>query len=149
MDYKPVINTVKQLKKEGKIKYIGFSTHRNEHSVIDAAAESDVWDVSLHNIITGLQQLPDLNAAIKKAASAGIGIVAMKTIAGGFLDRERTKPVNAPAALKWVLQNPDIHTTIPGMTGFEQVDMNAKIMEDITLTDWKRVSLWHHWQSQD
>jgi len=141
LDYKPVINTVKQLKKEGKIKYIGFSTHRNEHTVIDAAAESDVWDVILTQYNYRLATIPELNAAIKKAASAGIGIVAMKTIAGGFLDRERTKPVNAPAALKWVLQNPDIHTTIPGMTAFEQVDMNSLIMEDITLSDSEKSEL--------
>ncbi len=141
LDYKPVINTVKQLKKEGKIKYIGFSTHRNEHTVIDAAAESDVWDVILTQYNYRLATIPELNAAIKKAASAGIGIVAMKTIAGGFLDRERTKPVNAPAALKWVLQNHDIHTTIPGMTAFEQVDMNSRIMEDFTLSDQEKGEL--------
>ncbi|NLA49742.1 MAG: oxidoreductase, partial [Bacteroidales bacterium] len=83
----------------------------------------------------------ELNAAIKKAASAGIGIVAMKTLAGGFLDRERTKPVNAAAALKWVLENPDVHTTIPGMTAFDQVDMNAKVMEDFTLSEQERGEL--------
>ena len=141
LDYKPVINMVKQLKKEGRIKYIGFSTHRNEHSVIAAAAAQDTWDVILTQYNYRLATLPDLNVAIKKAAAVGIGIVAMKTLAGGFLDRERTKPVNAPAALKWVLQNPDIHTTIPGMTAFEQVDMNAKIMEDFTLTDGEKSEL--------
>ncbi|HOX74069.1 MAG TPA: aldo/keto reductase [Bacteroidales bacterium] len=140
-DHKPVINTIKQLKKEGKIKYIGFSTHRNEHTVIDAAAESDVWDVILTQYNYRLATLPELNAAIKKAASAGIGIVAMKTLAGGYLDRERTKPVNAPAALKWVLQNPDIHTAIPGMTAFEQVEINSGIMEDFTLTDQEKSEL--------
>jgi predicted aldo/keto reductase-like oxidoreductase len=141
LEYKPVINTVKKLKQEGRIKYIGFSTHSNEAEVINAAADQDVWDVILTQYNYRLAYVAELNAAIRKAASAGIGIVAMKTLAGGFLDRERTKPVNAAAALKWVLQNPDVHTTIPGMTAFDQVDMNAKIMEDFTLSDGERTEL--------
>ncbi|HOF21563.1 MAG TPA: aldo/keto reductase [Bacteroidales bacterium] len=141
LEYKPVINTVKKLKQEGRIRYIGFSTHGNEPEVINAAADQDVWDVILTQYNYRLSYIPELNAAIRKAASAGIGIVAMKTLAGGFLDRERTKPVNATAALKWVLQNPDIHTTIPGMTAFDQVDMNAKIMEDFTLSEQEKNEL--------
>lgn len=141
LEYKPIINTVKQLKKDGKIKFMGFSTHSNESAVINAAAETDTWDVILTQYNYRLAYLTELNEAIKKAATAGIGIVAMKTLAGGWLDRERTKPVNANAALKWVLANPDIHTTIPGMTAFEQLDLNAKIMEDITLTDQEKNDL--------
>src|SRR4030042_4059332 len=30
LEYKPIINTVKKLKKEGKARFIGFSTHRND-----------------------------------------------------------------------------------------------------------------------
>jgi predicted aldo/keto reductase-like oxidoreductase len=136
LEYKPIINTLKQLKKDGKIKFMGFSTHRNEPVVINAAAESDTWDVILTQYNYKLAYLPEINSAIKKAASAGIGIVAMKTLAGGgFLDRERTKPMNTTAALKWVLSNPDITTTIPGMTSFDQVELNAKILEDISLSE--------------
>jgi predicted aldo/keto reductase-like oxidoreductase len=82
-----------------------------------------------------------LNNAIKKAASAGIGIIAMKTVAGGFLDRERTKPLNTTAAIKWVLSNPDVATTIPGMTTFDQLELNSKILADISLTDKEKSDL--------
>jgi predicted aldo/keto reductase-like oxidoreductase len=83
-----------------------------------------------------------LTAAIKKAADAGIGIVAMKTLAGGgFLDRERTKPMNTTAALKWVLSNPAVCTTIPGMTSFDQLELNSKILEDITLNEQEKTDL--------
>ena len=37
LEYKPIINAVKKLKKEGKIKFIGFSTHANEPAVINLA----------------------------------------------------------------------------------------------------------------
>ncbi len=36
----------------------------------------------------------------------------MKTMAGAYWDREKTKPINGVAALKWVLQNENIHTTV-------------------------------------
>lgn len=142
LEYKPIINEVKKLKKEGKIRFLGFSTHRNEAQVISAAADTGDWDVILTQYNYRLAYLNELNSAIKKAAAAGIGIVAMKTIpGGGFLDREKTKPINTTAAIKWVLSNPDIHTTIPGMTSFDQVDLNGKILEDIILTDSEKSDL--------
>lgn len=141
LDYKPLINTIKKLKKDGKIKFMGFSTHRNEPMVINAAADTYNWDVILTKYNYRLAYVNELNSAIKKAAAAGIGIVAMKTIGGGFLDRERTKPMNTTAALKWVLSNPDVTTTIPGMTSFDQLDLNSKILADISLTEQEKSDL--------
>ncbi len=139
LEYKPILNAVKQLKKDGKIKFMGFSTHRNEAAVIDAAASMEEWDVILTSYNFQQAYRKELDAAVKKAAGAGIGVVAMKTLAGGgFLDKEKTKPVNTTAAIKWVLSNPDIHTTIPGMTAFDQLDLNVKILSDITLSDQDR-----------
>jgi predicted aldo/keto reductase-like oxidoreductase len=141
-DYKPIINTIKNLKKEGKAKFIGFSTHANEALVIDAAAGRDIWDVILTSYNFKQTYVNELNSAIKKASQAGIGIVAMKTLAGGgFLDKEKTKPINSTAALKWVLSNPDITTTIPGMTDFDQLDLNVKILSDITITEQEKKDL--------
>jgi predicted aldo/keto reductase-like oxidoreductase len=34
------------------------------------------------------------------------------------------------AALKWVLKNPHVHTTIPGITDMEQLDENLKAMAE-------------------
>ena len=136
LEYKPIINTVKKLKKEGKAKFIGFSTHANEPLVIDAAASMDTFDVILTAYNFKQTYINELKAAVKKANQAGIGIIAMKTLAGGgFLDKERTKPINSTAALKWVLSNNDITTTIPGMTDFDQLDLNVKILADISITD--------------
>jgi predicted aldo/keto reductase-like oxidoreductase len=136
LEYKPIITTVKKLKKEGKVKFIGFSTHANEPVVINAAAESDTWDVILTSYNFKQTYITELQSAIKKASAAGIGVIAMKTMAGGgFLDKEKTKRINSTAALKWVLSNPDINTTIPGMTEFDQLDLNVKILSDITITE--------------
>lgn len=142
LEYKPIINTVKKLKKEGRIKFMGFSTHTNEPVVINAAASMDIWDVILTSYNFKQTYLTELNSAIKKANQSGIGIVAMKTMAGGgFLDKEKTKPINASAALKWVLSNPDVTTTIPGMTDFDQLDLNVKLLSDISITDQEKKDL--------
>ncbi len=140
LEFKPLVNTIKKLKKDGKIRFMGFSTHRNEPAVIEAA-NADTWDVILTKYNYRLAYITELNNAIKKAASAGIGIVAMKTVAGGFLDRERTKPLNTSAAIKWVLSNPDVATTIPGMTTFDQLELNSKILADISLSDKEKSDL--------
>jgi predicted aldo/keto reductase-like oxidoreductase len=142
LEYKPIINAVKNLKKEGRIKFIGFSTHANEPVVIDAAASMDYLDVILTAYNFKQTYITELNNAIKKASKAGIGIVAMKTLAGGgFLDKEKTKPINSTAALKWVLSNPDVTTTISGMTDFDQLDLNIKILADISITDQEKKDL--------
>lgn len=142
LEYKPIINAAKKLKKEGKIKFLGFSTHANEPVVIDAAASLGTFDVILTSYNFKQTYISELNSAIKKASAAGIGIVAMKTMAGGgFLDKEKTKPINSSAALKWVLSNPDVTTTIPGMTDFDQLDLNIKLLADITITDAEKKDL--------
>jgi uncharacterized protein len=136
LEYKPITDAIKKLKKEGKTKFIGFSTHANMPSVINAAADSKVWDVILTSYNFKLDNIAEMDAALKKANDTGIGLIAMKTIAGGgFLDKERTKPINSTAAIKWALSNTNIHTAIPGMTAFDQLDLNVKIMEDLRMSD--------------
>jgi len=37
--------------------------------------------------------------------------------------------------LKWALNNPGIATAIPGMTSFDQLELNLSVVKDINLTD--------------
>jgi len=142
LKFKPILNAAKKLKKDGKARFIGFSTHRNEPDVIEAASQGSDWDVILTSYNFQQSYRKELDAAVTKAAASGIGIVAMKTLAGGgFLDKEKTKPINSGAAIKWVLSNPDIHTTIPGMTQFDQLESNALLLTDITFTEQDRKDL--------
>ena len=142
LEHRPTINAMKKLKKSGKIKFMGFSTHRNEPTVINAAASKDIWDVILTSYNFKQANINELNNSIRKASYEGIGIVAMKPLAGGgFLDKEKTRPINTTAALKWVLSNPDISTTVPGMTTIDQFDLNVRILSDISMTDEEKKDL--------
>ena len=134
-NHKEITGVLKNLKREGRVRFIGISTHSNEHEIINAMVDAGFWDVVLTRYNFSLSYLDKLEASIKRAAESGMGVVAMKTLAGGFLDRERTKPVNAKAALKWALQNENVHTAIPGMTSFDMLEEDLKVMVDIRMTD--------------
>ena len=136
VNYAPILEAVLKLKKDGRTKYIGLSTHSNEPAVIHAAVENGNYDVVLTSYNYTQKHLAELNPAVDRAAKAGLGVIAMKTMAGGFLDKEQTQKVNARAALKWALQNPNIHTAIPGFTSFSELEesldsaMNLKMTKD-------------------
>ena len=55
-------------------------------------------------------------------------------MAGGFHDKERKQPINCKAALKFVLQDENITTAIPGITNFDQLAINASVNRDLTMT---------------
>jgi predicted aldo/keto reductase-like oxidoreductase len=136
-----MLAVMKEIKAAGKARHVGLSTHKNEPEVIRAAIESGVYDVVLTSVNFRQDHYPDVKAAIAEAAAAGIGIVAMKTMAGAFFDKGRTEPINCKAALKWVLRDPNITTAIPGITSFDQLAENAGVNSDLTLSEEERTSL--------
>ncbi|MGQ9621390.1 MAG: aldo/keto reductase [Bacteroidales bacterium] len=141
LNHKPLLSTLTRLKKEKKTKYVGFSTHGNMPAVINAAASSGFWDVIITTYNFMLNNIDEMNQALKNANDAGIGIVAMKTLAGGFMDKERKKPVNATVALKWAISNPNVHTTISGMTSFDHLENNLKVLADPVMTEQEKQEL--------
>lgn len=139
--FEPGMEFLEKAKKEGKARFVGLTTHRNEPEVIEAAVEAKLYDVILTAYNFKQNNRVDLQEAIAKAAKAGIGIVAMKTLAGVYWDKEKQEPINVKAALKWALQNENIHTAIPGMTAFDQLETDISVMEDLALTPEERKDL--------
>lgn len=129
-----LIEAQQAAKKAGKIRFAGVSTHSGHEEVIQAVIDNPNLDVVLvaYNFTSG-QTVTD---AIAAASRAGKGVVGMKVMAGGF---RRAKPGDKlyttlkkdgamVAALKWILQNPNVHTNIPSMTDMDQLDDNFKAM---------------------
>ena len=135
VQYKPISDVMKNLKKEGRVRFIGISTHSNEPEVIDAMIEDGFWDIVLTAYNFKMEHVTEMTAALERAGKAGLGVVAMKTMAGGFLDKEKTKPIDTAAALKWALNNPNVHTSIPGMTTFDELEIDVSVMKDLKMTD--------------
>lgn len=132
--FEPLLKALEKEKKRGRAKFIGVTSHRNEHEVINAAVESKLYDVVLTGYNFQKKNIQELRAAVAGAAKAGLGIVAMKTQAGVYWDKEKTDPINMKAALKWALNEPNIHTAIPGFTAFDQLALDMSVMEDLKLT---------------
>jgi hypothetical protein len=102
--------------------------------VIRAAAQSGFWDVVLTAYNFRQSHHREVRAAVRQAAGAGLGVVAMKTQAGVYWDRARLERINMKAALKWVLQDENVHTAIPAFSNFDEMQEDLSVMEDLTLT---------------
>jgi len=134
VEFEPILDALQTAKKQGKTKHIGLSTHKNEPEVIEAAIQQGVHEVILTSYNFQQDHHEKMTRAIAKASEAGIGIVGMKSMAGGRLGKDSDKPVDYLAALKWVLNDPHVHTTIPGIINFEQLRENFSVMANLDLT---------------
>lgn len=63
---------------------------------------------------------------------------------GGGMYEARPSKVDGKAALKWVLQDPNIHTTILGFTSFEEMATDLSVMDNLVLTDPEKEYLQKH-----
>jgi hypothetical protein len=112
-----------QLKKDGKIRFTGFSTH-NPKLTLKQALDNDFGQVILfmYNHMEG----PELEPLIEQVHRKGIGTVAMKIFAGGKhgnLKSLLSQKVSYPqAAIRWVMSNPNIDCCIPTMSSYSHVE---------------------------
>lgn len=133
--FRPLLSAMEKIKASGKAKYVGIATHSWEAEAIRAAVETDLYDVVMTAFNFKRQNNAQIADAIAEAADAGMGIIGMKTMAGAYWDKEKTQPINTKAALKWVLNNQNVHTTVPGITSFDQLQQNIDLMSDLKLSD--------------
>jgi predicted aldo/keto reductase-like oxidoreductase len=120
-------------KQQGKIRFAGLSTHKAK-DMIPFLVKKGALDVVLTTYNFTMDK--GMDAVIDQASNAGMGVVAMKVMAGGFragnprkaFYPQLTKDGALLAALKWVLKNPKVNTTIPSMTDMDQLEENLKAM---------------------
>ena len=139
--YEPIVSALQKARRAGKIRWIGVSTHRNEPEVINAAVDSKVYDVVLPAYNFRQQHAADVQQAIARAAAAGLGIVGMKSMGGNRGGAYHSAQIDAKAAIKWVLQDPNVATVICGFTTFDQMALDMSVMKELTLTASEREHL--------
>lgn len=139
--FEPLLKALEKAKQDGKTRFVGVSTHRNEPVVLRAAIESKVHEVVLTAYNFRQDHRAEVKKAIAEAAKAGLGIVAMKTQAGAFWDEKRQTPINMKAALKWALQDSNVHTAIPGFTTYDQLILDMSVMADLKLSEQEQKDL--------
>ena len=122
-----------KLKKSGKIRYFGFSSHHgNMVATLNRAAEVGFVDVIMLKYNFRSYDDKELNKALDRCAEAGIGLIAMKTQGGAEesfqtrVDPFLGKGFNQPqAALKAVWQDDRIHNIVSAMKNVKQVRENT------------------------
>jgi len=114
------------LKQQGKVRFLGFSTHTpNLEQVAAAAIASGRFDVMMLAYHHGLW--PKLGGLIRRARSErDMGVVAMKTLKGakhhGLAELRDQADAYSQAALQWVLANPDVSCAVISFFELQHVD---------------------------
>jgi len=143
-------------KESGKIRFAGVSTHFNMDRMLAHVAKLGAVDVvlttynfAMRSVDAAMNAKPDapktdMTEAIRKARKTGLGIVAMKVMAGGpsrvqrgdrvygadpqELGRRLGQPGVPVAAIKWALENESVDTAEVCMTDHEELDENLRAM---------------------
>jgi aryl-alcohol dehydrogenase-like predicted oxidoreductase len=136
-----MFETIDYLKKQGKIRFFGVSTHNDAAGVIKAATNSGKYDMVMasYNIING----GFLEEAIRHAKENGVGIIAMKAAMavathhqGLDIPEWRVAKVNrvVPGDMKppmkaylWALQNQNITAVISNLWDETYIRENLSI----------------------
>jgi predicted aldo/keto reductase-like oxidoreductase len=118
-----VLGAYDQLKKDGKVRFTGFSTH-NAKVTLKQALEADFPQVVL--VMYNHMEGKEIEPLVKAVRAKGIGTVAMKIFAGGqqgnlkgMIGPETSYP---QAAIRWVMSNPAFDTCIPTMSSYSHVE---------------------------
>lgn len=132
-----IIETFRELKKQGKVRHLGFSTHHGMADLLNTAMELEYFDVILlaYNVINHAF----LDHLLSKAKDKGIGLIAMKAAMAVATPYD---PVQVPVpewrvnklnhiipeemklqvkAFLWALQNQDLSAVVAGMYTEEMV----------------------------
>jgi len=121
-----VMEMIEKGRKDGKIRFVGFTGHTNPHVLRKMMGMYD-WDTVLMplSVTDGARkgfsfEHQTLPAAIEK----NLGIQAMKTTGVGAIEGVGISSLEESLSYVWSLP---IHTAILGCTSIEQLEMDAKI----------------------
>jgi len=132
-----------ELKKQGKARFLGFSTHHGMTSLLETAINLQFYDVVMlaYNVIN----YGFLDNVIKRARENNMGLIAMKAamaVATPYDPRQvpvpdwRIQKLNqiVPGDMKlqvkaylWALQNPDLSAVVSGITSEEMLIENLAV----------------------
>jgi len=129
-----ILKTLEQLKKQGKVRFVGIASHTDMVEALNAAASTSVYDLAMIAYNFKTQNKEPLDTAISNAVKAGMGIIAMKTTAGAFRDKSGP-PLNTDAALKWALQNENIASIVSGMSSVEELQKNLVMIQNLNMSE--------------
>ena len=136
-----VIPFLDRMKKEGRIKNLGFSFHDN-FDLFKEVIDAYPWDFCQIQLNYMDAEYQAGVKGLKYAAEKGLQVVIMEPLKGGKLtdilpesierywSEAEVKRTPAEWALRWVADFPEVLTVLSGMNTQEQVDENIRIMSE-------------------
>lgn len=112
------VDALEEAVSQGLIRHIGITGHKPE--ILEPAVASGRF-ATLQIPFNALEQ--QALTLLGQARKQGMGIIAMKPLAGGAL-------TTAAAALDFVINSEWIDVAIPGMESVEQVEENCRVVEE-------------------
>jgi predicted aldo/keto reductase-like oxidoreductase len=128
-DSEEMLGFCEKMKKAGKARFVGISLHEAGQTyvdIVDRALKTDKYDVLLATL--NYMSPPEHIEALKRARNKNVGIVAMKTQAGGYNQKTGGSLNPHQAALKWTLDCEFVDCAIPGMVNMDQVVENCGVV---------------------
>ena len=131
------------IKKQGKARWVGFSTHTNMDALLDEAVRTGYCDAILTAYNYSMSENIRLLESMQKAAAAGIILIAMKTqckqpwYLDGYEPSARKfyeGKLQHTALLKWVLSHEVFATAVPGFQNFREVEEDFSVAYDLSYT---------------
>jgi len=122
--HEPVFEAFEKLKKAGKVRFLGLTSHKNEELVCQEAVNCGRYDVLLTSYHYDNHEKMD--PIISQAAKKEMGVIAQFTISGGNKIPGNTKNPKM-GAVEWSLKNQNISSTVVTMDGLSVVDEYMQI----------------------
>jgi hypothetical protein len=138
-DYKP---WAENMKKQGKIRYFGFSTHKNMAANLTATAKLGWVDAILTTYNFRLMKDAEMQKAVDACYKAGVALTAMKTQKGVRVETDEDKKLiehfsakgftEGQAKIKAVMEDERIAAVTVGMNSVSVINQNVAAALDRT-----------------
>lgn len=132
------LEALEEARREGKILEIGISIHQSL-PIMRGAIESGAFS-TLMVAYSAFDEDRLAGELLPMAHTMGLGLIAMKPLAGGRLTGApsvptRKRPIQgeslAQMSLRYVLSNPNITCAIPGMTELHELEENLQVGREL------------------
>lgn len=122
-----MLEAVASLKKAGKVRFLGTSSHgpQNMEELLTEAVRSGHFDVIMPSF--NFMKFPKLPDVMKEAHKKGVGVIAMKTLAGAKdMNLEAKEGEFSHSAFRWVLKHPELSGLIVTMKTAADIELYLK-----------------------
>lgn len=125
------VEALRIAKKQGKIRHAGITTHALP-KMADYLIRNDLFEavIAIYNFTMDAE----MHAAVKKVHDAGVGVIAMKALAGGLRSDKPVPQLKQPgailAALKWAMNNPSVDAVVTSISDADQLEENVRAMTE-------------------